>query len=194
MLQLALYLYLYTSVITLLGHFRCCFNPNGICTLCYTLPHFCPINIYQHTTHSFAHFCPIAFTLLPSLSSHPPTPPSPSDAIECNRAFISQYGSDRMPNAQQQFSDVLGSDFSPHEVQNSVYRPLHPTPGMPPASAAMATPIVTLKVESIDIHYHQPTSLYHARLIQPPVITTSLSPRHWPTPANLSRFSQPALL
>ena len=162
MLQLALYLYLYTSVITLLGHFRCCFNPNGICTLCYTLPHFCPINIYQHTTHSFAHFCPIAFTLLPSLPSHPfpppLPPPSPSDAIECNRAFISQYGSDHMPNAQQQFSDGLGSDFSPHEVRNSVYRPLHPTPGMPPASAAMATPIVTPKVEPIDLHYHQPTS------------------------------------
>ena len=138
-----------------------------LATTCYIWPHFVS---HQHLLmHNpflctflphCLHFPPLLLTPspFPLLTPAPFPPPSPSDAIECNRAFISQYGSDHMPNAQQQFSDVLGSDFSPHDVQNSVYRQLHPTPGMPPASAAMATPIVTPKVEPIDLHYHQTTS------------------------------------
>ena len=92
----------------------------------------------------------------PPLPSPPlPSPsPSPSDAIECNRAFIRQYGSDHLPNAPQQFSEVLGSNFNPCDTQNSMYRPLYAPPGMPPATAATVTP----KAEPvIDGQFHHPT-------------------------------------
>ena len=108
----------------------------------------------------FVPFQPIPLHF-PSFSSHPfPPPPLPVLQMPLSATGPHQpvYRSDHMPNAQQQFSNVLGNDFSPHDVQNSVYRPLHPTPGMLPVSAAMATPIVMPKVEPIDLHYHHPTS------------------------------------
>ena len=67
----------------------------------------------------------------------------PAGAIECNKAFLKQYGSDHLPNAKEQFKSVLGSNFNPDDCYNPNYVPFYPKQELP------AHPPTTSKVEAV---------------------------------------------
>jgi PAS domain-containing protein len=108
----------------------------------------------------------------------------PAGAIECNRAFLEQYGSDHLPNVKEQFKSVLGNKYNPEHCYNPNYVTVFPKRESPPQQPTSKLDSVTKTPPSA--HSPHPSTQQPRSSGQPPHPSTQ-------QPHTQTRSSHPQL-